>query len=76
MKEFFTPTSSYPIKVISEQEIEILEQIIIRDSFSVGIQAFREICDASKIPLNFERRIVNIFIELAKKVRTTKILNL
>lgn len=72
MKEFFTPTSSYPIKVISEQEIEILEQIIKRDSFSVGIQAFREICDASKIPLDFEKRIVNIFIDLAKTVKNDK----
>ena len=72
MKEFFTPTSSRPVKVISKQEIELLEEIVKRDSFSVGVKAFRQICDASNIPFDFEKRIVKAFIQLAKSVNNDK----
>ncbi|WP_235820549.1 SIR2 family NAD-dependent protein deacylase [Halalkalibacter krulwichiae] len=72
MKEFFTPTSSRPVKVVNKQKIELLEEIVNRNSFSVGIKAFRQICDASNIPSDFEKRIVNAFIQLAKSVNNDK----
>ncbi|MFE4242004.1 SIR2 family NAD-dependent protein deacylase [Peribacillus butanolivorans] len=72
MNEFFTPTSSTPIKVVSKQELELLEQTIKKKPFSVGIKVFREICDLSDIPLDYEKRIVVAFIELAKTVETDK----
>ncbi|AKU25264.1 MULTISPECIES: SIR2 family NAD-dependent protein deacylase [Anoxybacillaceae] len=70
MEEFFTPISSTPVKVVSKQEIDLLEQTIKKKPFSIGIKLFREICDLSDIPLDYEKRIVEAFTELAKKVKT------
>lgn len=72
MKEFFTPTSPMPVKVVSKQEVNILEQTIKTRPFSNSIKVFREICDLSIIPSDYENGIVDAFIELAKKVETDK----
>lgn len=67
MKAFFTPTSTIPTKLVSKSEVEILEVNITRKSFSEGVNLFREICDSSNIPLDYEGQIVDMFIQLAKK---------
>ncbi|USK62314.1 SIR2 family NAD-dependent protein deacylase [Peribacillus asahii] len=69
IKEFFTPTSSNPVKVVNKQELELLERIIKKGSFSTSVKTFREVCDLSNIPLDYEKRIVDAFIELAKSVK-------
>jgi glutaredoxin-related protein len=72
MKEFFTPSSPIPVKVVSKQEVILLHETIKRNPFSICIKLFREICDISNIPSDFESHIVSVFFELAKKVETDK----
>lgn len=72
MQEFITPTSTRPIKVISKQEIELLIKTVDTDPFSVGLNLFREICDASDIPADFEDQIVDVYIKLSQKVKSNK----
>ncbi|MFB9327991.1 hypothetical protein ACFFSY_18860 [Paenibacillus aurantiacus] len=70
--EFFKPVSSSPRKVISKLEIHALEITVSQKDFSVGINLFREICDSSVIPADFEDRIVSIYYLLARKVITER----
>lgn len=72
IKEFFTPVYPRPIKVVSKMELDLLEKVVEDNTFTVGIDLFREICDASNIPLDYEKRIASIFIKLAQKVKTDK----
>ncbi|MED4351409.1 SIR2 family protein [Schinkia azotoformans] len=72
MKEFFTPSSPIPVKVISKQEVFLLQETIRKNPFSISIKLFREICDISDIPSDYESHIVDAFVELAKKAETDK----
>lgn len=72
IKELFSPTSSRIIKVVSNQEVELLEQSVKNEHFSTGVRMFREICDAANIPFDYENRIVNVFTELCKNAKTEK----
>ncbi|CAN7459289.1 SIR2 family protein [Paenibacillus sp. LjRoot56] len=70
LSDFFTSPPNVPRKIISKLEIEILEKTIREKEFRVGINSFREVCDLGVIPQDMENEIVNMFIELAKKVKT------
>lgn len=72
IREFFSPKPSVITKVVSKQEVKLLEQTVKNKPFSTSVQIFREICDVSNIPLDYEKRIVNVFIELCKIVKTEK----
>ncbi|WP_321993274.1 SIR2 family NAD-dependent protein deacylase [Clostridium butyricum] len=72
IEEMFSPMPNIISKVVSIQEIEVLESIINKKQLSTCIHMFREVCDASKIPLDYEERIVNIFIELCKQAKTNE----
>ncbi|MEW9989373.1 SIR2 family protein [Clostridium butyricum] len=72
IRVLFSPTPNRISKVVSMQELEMLESIINKKPLSTCIQIFREVCDASKIPLDYEERIVNIFIGLCKKAKTNE----
>jgi len=67
--QFFTPNVPRPQKVVSKQEIEMLENALPKLELSSGVKMFREIFDASIIPLDFEERAVSAYINLCKKAR-------
>lgn len=72
IKELFSPRAPRIVKVVSKQEIELLEQTIRNKTFSIGVQIFREVCDCSNIPFDYENRIVDVFFGLCKTVKTEK----
>lgn len=72
IREFFSPIPRRITKVVSKQEIELLEHAIKHKPFATGVQIFREVCDASNIPFDYEKRIVDVFIELCKTAKTDK----
>ncbi|MBU3218267.1 SIR2 family protein (plasmid) [Clostridium estertheticum] len=72
IRELLSTRHSRIVKVVSKQEIELLEDTIKNKPFSTGVQLFREVCDSSNIPLDYEKRIVNVYIGLCKTVKTDK----
>ncbi|MGB7604531.1 MAG: SIR2 family protein [Lutisporaceae bacterium] len=72
IKELFSPRPSRIVKVVSKQEVELLKDAIKNKPFSTVVQLFREVCDVSDIPLDYEKLIVDVFIGLCKNVETDK----
>lgn len=72
IKEFFTAKKPRTIRVVNKQEVTLLENAIKTESFFTCIQLFRKICDVSIIPSDYEKRIVDIYIELCKLAKTDK----
>ncbi|WP_226000968.1 SIR2 family NAD-dependent protein deacylase [Paenibacillus sp. BJ-4] len=72
MDEFFNPTSTETQKVLSKLELEILEKTVCENTFDVALRSFREVFDLTIIPHDYDDRVKDIFIEIAKKVENEK----
>jgi hypothetical protein len=67
LEEMFKPSVPRSVRVIARTDVETLAQALEHLPVDEAIRAFRGICDSASIPVEMQREIADMFVELCRK---------